>query len=206
MYLDQEIMQYFQQMSEYLHAQNKQMESMKKLIEQLNREMSEWKEKQVPTVIKNEYKFDLLKVERLEGTMNIGLNPKGNDAAIGEISVPSPPTNSSTDSTSSPAFKRVQSEIHRYLERDAYQVLKRIEDDNGYALDPAYRSFILEDVKKQIDQRILHYLGQLDTDELEPEQIEAWEQKVIQKVKRDIERTCTTFVTHMPREVDHEGA
>lgn len=206
MYIDQDILQYFRQMNDYLHAQNQQMESMKKLIEQLNQEMNEWREKQVPTVIKNEYKFDLLKVEKLEGTMNIGLNPKGNDAAIGEFSVPSSTVSGPTESAGSSAFKRVQNEIYRYMEQDAHQVLKRIEEDYGHSLDPAYRSFILEDIKKQIDQRILHYLGQLDTKELEPEQREAWEQKVIQKVKRDIERTCTTFVTHLPREVDHGEA
>lgn len=201
MYMGPEMMQYFQQVHEYLRAQNRQMETMKKLIEQLHHDVSQLKEKQVPSVIKNEYKFDLLKVERLEGTLNIGLNPKSTDSAIDEFSI-----NQSMDVPSPyhqppELFDRIQREIYRYLDHDALQILERIEQECGHPLDDAYRSFIVGDIKRQIDQRIRHYMNQMDTAELEPEQITAWEQKVVQKVKRDIERTCETFVKNLPREV-----
>ncbi|GED70654.1 germination protein PC [Brevibacillus reuszeri] len=200
MYMSPELMQYFQQLHDYLQVQNKKMESMKQMLEQLQQDVNELKEKQVPSVIKNEYKFDLLKVERLEGTLNIGLNPKSSDSSIGDFAinqsmdVPSPP-HSASDS-----FERVQREINRYLDHDAYRVLERIEDECGYPLDDAYRGFIMDDIRKQIDHRIRYYLNQFDTSQWEPEQIEAWEQKTVQKVKRDIERTCETFIQNLPRE------
>ncbi|MDF2680002.1 MAG: spore gernimation protein [Brevibacillus sp.] len=203
MYMGPEMMQYFQQLHEYLQVQNKHMEAMKKLIEKLNQDIDEMKEKQVPPVIKNEYKFDLLKVERLEGTLNIGLNPKGVDAGMGEYSI-----NQTTEDkppprrTDSPAFGRVQKDIYDYLNHDAYQVLERIEEEAGYPLDDTYRAFIMDDIKKQIDSRIRHYLNQTETEDWEPEQIDALCQRTIQKVKRDIERTCETFVKNLPRGVD----
>jgi len=200
MYMSPEMMQYFQQLHDYLQVQNQKMESMKQMLEQMQQDLDELKGKQVPSVIKNEYKFDLLKVERLEGTLNIGLNPNSSDPNIGDFAinqsmdVPSPPK------ASSDSFDRVQKEIHRYLDNDAYRVLERIEEECGYSLDDSYRGFIMDDIRKQIDHRIRHYLNQFDTTQWEPEQIDAWEQKTIQKVKRDIERTCETFVQNLPRE------
>lgn len=206
MYMGPELMQYFQQLHEYLHAQNKNMEAMKKLIEKLNKDIDELKEKQVQPVIKNEYKFDLLKVERLEGTLNIGLNPKGADAGMGEYSI-----NQSTDDkpppdrSDSPAFGRVQREIYDYLNHDAYGALERIEEEVGYPLDDNYRTFIMDDIKKQIDPRIHYYLKQAESEGWEPEHIDALCQVTIQKVKRDIDRTCETFVRNLPRGVNENG-
>lgn len=206
MYMGPEMMQYFQQLHEYLHVQNKNMEAMKQLIEKLNKDIDELKDKQVPPVIKNEYKFDLLKVERLEGTLNIGLNPKGADAGMGEYSIhqttddqPQP------DRADSPAFKRVQKEIYEYLDHDAYGALERIEAEVGYPLDDNYRAFIMEDIKKQIDPRIHYYLKQAESEGWEPEHIDAICKRTIEKVKRDIDRTCETFVKNLPRGVNENG-
>ncbi|WP_041749521.1 spore germination protein GerPC [Brevibacillus brevis] len=202
MYMEHEMMQYIQQLHDYIQSQNKKIEHMRQMLEQLQQDVNDLKERQIPSVIKNEYKFDLLKVERLEGTLNIGLNPKGNDSGIGDFSInqsmdiPDPPQ------TSAPLFDRVQNEIYQYLEGDAYLVLEKIETECNYPLDQNYRAFILDDIKKQIDQRIKHYLNDLPTDELEPEQHDIFVQTIVQKVKRDIDKTCETFVKNLPREVN----
>ncbi|BAH44782.1 probable spore germination protein [Brevibacillus brevis NBRC 100599] len=200
--MEHEMMQYIQQLHDYIQSQNKKIEHMRQMLEQLQQDVNDLKERQIPSVIKNEYKFDLLKVERLEGTLNIGLNPKGNDSGIGDFSInqsmdiPDPPQ------TSAPLFDRVQNEIYQYLEGDAYLVLEKIETECNYPLDQNYRAFILDDIKKQIDQRIKHYLNDLPTDELEPEQHDIFVQTIVQKVKRDIDKTCETFVKNLPREVN----
>lgn len=204
MYMGPEMMRYFQQLHDYLQAQNATMEKMQKTIEQMHKDISELKEKQVPSVTKNEYKFDLLKVEKLEGTLNIGLNPKSSEGSIDEMSVHQsmdvPPASHQAQQTS-PSFDRVREQVYRYLDHDARQDLERIEQECGFPLDDAYRSFILTDIKKQINQRILYYLNQMDISRLEPEQLEPWEEKTVQKVKRDIERTCESFIKNLPREV-----
>ncbi|GEB33040.1 MULTISPECIES: spore germination protein GerPC [Brevibacillus] len=202
MYIGSEVMQYLQQLHDYIQTQNKKIEKMKQMIEELQQDIKDLKEKQVPSVIKNEYKFDLLKVERLEGTLNIGLNPKGNDSGIGELSINQTMNVPSGEQKNSPLFDRVQKEIYRYLESDAYHVLERIEEECGYPLNDDYRAFILDDIKKQIDQRIRYYVNQLPADDLEPEQIDALVPKIVQKVKRDIEKTCESFVKNLPREVN----
>ncbi|MBW5469904.1 spore gernimation protein [Brevibacillus formosus] len=202
MYMGHEMMQYIQQLHDYIQSQNKKIEHMRQMLEQLQQDVNDLKEKQIPSVIKNEYKFDLLKVERLEGTLNIGLNPKGNDSGIGDFSINQSMDIPDPTQTSAPLFDRVQYEIYQYLEGDAYLVLEKIETECNYPLDQNYRAFILDDIKKQIDQRIKHYLNQLPADELEPEQLDIFVQTIVQKVKRDIDKTCETFVKNLPREVN----
>lgn len=201
MYMGPDMMQYFQQLHDYIHAQNKKIEKMRQMLEQLQQDVNELKEKQVPSVIKNEYKFDLLKVERLEGTLNIGLNPKGTDSGIGEFSI-NQSMNVPGSQQNTALFERVQKEIHQFLEHDAYRILEKIETECNYPLDDNYRAFILDDIKKQIDQRIKYYLNEFPADELEPEQLDVVVQNTVQKVKRDIEKTCETFVKNLPREVN----
>lgn len=206
MYMSPEMMQYLHQLHEYLHVQNQHMEAMRTLIEKLKQDVDELKEKQAPPpVIKHEYKFDLLKVERLEGTLNIGLNPNGAEGGMGEVSVP-PRTEGGIQPSSrngdTPAFSRVQKEIHDFLGHEAYDVLKRIEEAEDYPLDDTYRAFIIDDIKRQIDPRIRHYLNQSQAEDWEPEQLDALCHNTVEKVKRDIERTCETFVKNLPRGVD----
>ncbi|UIO40678.1 spore germination protein GerPC [Brevibacillus brevis] len=202
MYMEHEMMQYIQQLHDYIQSQNKKIEHMRQMLEQLQQDVNDLKERQIPSVIRNEYKFDLLKVERLEGTLNIGLNPKGNDSGIGDFSINQSMDIPDPHQTSAPLFDRVQNEIYQYLEGDAYLVLEKIETECNYPLDQNYRAFILDDIKKQIDQRIKHYLNDLPTDELEPEQHDIFVQTIVQKVKRDIDKTCETFVKNLPREVN----
>ncbi|KMZ40203.1 spore gernimation protein [Brevibacillus sp. HB1.3] len=202
MYMDPEMMKYLQQLHDYIQLQNNKIENLKQMIEQLQQDVNDLKEKQIPSVIKNEYKFDLLKVERLEGTLNIGLNPKGNDAGIGDFSINQSMDIPNPHQSNTPLFARVQKEIYQYLESDAYLVLERIETECNYPLDNNYRAFILDDIKKQIDQRIKYYLSELSTDELEPEQLDVFVQNTVQKVKRDIDKTCETFLKNLPREVN----
>ncbi|NRS16073.1 spore gernimation protein [Brevibacillus sp. HB1.4B] len=202
MYMDPEMMKYLQQLHDYIQLQSNKIEKLKQMIEQLQQDVNDLKEKQIPSVIKNEYKFDLLKVERLEGTLNIGLNPKGNDAGIGDFSINQSMDVPNPHQSNAPLFDRVQKEIYQYLETDAYLVLERIETECNYPLDNNYRAFILDDIKKQIDQRIKYYLSELPTDELEPEQLDVFVQNTVQKVKRDIDKTCETFLKNLPREVN----
>lgn len=196
-----EIIACLEQLTCYLQAQTKQMEQLTKLVEELQQDVNQLKDKAVPQTVHNEYKFDLLKIERLEGTLNIGLNPKGEDSPIGEYAV-----NQAMDIPAGPKpadelFARIQQQIHHYLDNDAIYSLEALEQKYAYPLHDPYRKFIMNDIKNQIDQRIHYYLNQTQPDQLDPAQYPAVEQKVVEKVKRDIEKTCESFLQHLPREV-----
>lgn len=190
--MNAEWMCYLQQMQAYLQAQIERTTAMDQTIQQMRQELDQLREKCAqPQVIRNEYKFDLLKIEKLEGTLNIGLNPNATDSSIEEFAV----TQTVDAPTKHAHLSNIQKQVEAYLQDEAYQLLKSMEAQYGHPLDDSYRTFILDDVKKQIDKRILHYLNQFP-----PDEAELLEESTVQRVIQDIQRTLASFVQHLPRQ------
>lgn len=198
---NQEWSQYIHQLHTYLQNQNKIIEEMRQMIQSLHGEVNELKIKESqPPVVRNEYKFDLLKIERLEGTLNIGLTPNGTQSSIDEFAVDQAmqvPQARGQDETET--YHKIQNQIHTYLDHDAYHTLMKIEQHFSYPLDDPYRKFIIEDIKKQINSRIQHYVQKLQFDGLEEHSRNERQQEVVAKVKMDIEKTFETFIRNLPK-------
>lgn len=196
-----EWLHYVHQLHAYLQAQNIKIEEMRQMIQKLLTEMNNLKEQETkPAVTKNEYKFDLLKIEKLEGTLNIGLNPNGKESSIDEFSVGQsmqvPPVQQNHTEYNN---QRIQEQIFAYLDKDAYQTLRKVEQDYAYPLDDPYRKFIVDDVKRQINQRIQHYVQKTQFESLEENQRSEVEQEIVAKVRKDIDRTFEAFIQNLPR-------
>lgn len=147
---------------------------------------------------KIEYKFDQLKVEQLEGTLNIGLSPQDREA-IEQLAVNRDENGEWPEDVYSNhpgLFERIQQQIHHYLNGDVIHDVKKIEDLYEYPLDEPYRQFIINDLRRQVDKRIATYMNQLGVD-LNPEEKE---KKVIEKVRRDIYKAIETFVKNLPKQ------
>ncbi|ULL15375.1 spore gernimation protein [Paenibacillus sp. H1-7] len=215
MYMSPELLRFLQQVNDYLQYQNQQIQQLNSKLDGLIQEMNQLKQSNddkqqppqpqpQPPVIRNEYHFDLLKVEKLEGTLNIGINPNGSDSSIDEMSV-----GQSVDApsvTTGPAeqpdplmYNSIQEQIHDYLRGEAFHALKAFEAEYEYPLDDPYRSFIVNDVKKQIDKRIRYYMSKLKTRPANAEQVASMQQPIIEEVKRDIEKTFEAFIKNLPR-------
>lgn len=188
---------YIYQMTHYLQYQQKKLEEMHQVVLKLQQDINDLKTK--PQNVKNEYRFDLLKVESLQGTLNIGLTPNGNENSLGELAVNQSMDVAPTEQKHPELFQSVQGKIKHYLNTDAAQSLKSLEKQYGYPLDDQYREFIINDVKKQVDQRILYYLHQIPSDRLSPESMENMEQITTQKVIQDINQTFAAFLNHLPK-------
>lgn len=68
---------YFHQLNEYLRWQTERIRNLEGRIELIERELDSLKGQRGVTIERIEYKFDQLKVETLEGTLNVGLSPTG---------------------------------------------------------------------------------------------------------------------------------
>ena len=62
-------------MQAYIYQQDKVLRDLQKKIQTIEETVSDLKKRPSVKVERMEYKFDQLKVETLEGTLNIGLNP-----------------------------------------------------------------------------------------------------------------------------------
>jgi spore germination protein PC len=205
MYMPPEMSRFLQQMNAYLHYQNQQIQQMDEKLQQLIQEFNQFKEKaSEPPVIRNEYRFDLLKVERLEGTLNIGINPNGSENgsgssieefAIGQtLEVPS-----MVEKQYPQLYPGIQQQVDDYLNNGAYNSLEQLENQYNHPLDVQYRKFIMDDVKKQIDHRIREYLKRINLEEAGPEQLTYIQQTIFEDVKRDIDKTFETFLRNLLR-------
>ena len=85
--MNQDVYQILQSMQAYIYQQDKVLRDLQKKIQTIEETVSEIKKTTFCQIERMEYKFDQLKVETLEGTLNIGLNPSDLQA-IEDFSVP----------------------------------------------------------------------------------------------------------------------
>lgn len=153
-----------------------------------------------------EYKFDQLKIERLEGTLNIGLSPfQGDNKGIEDFSVNQEQLDVGYEGTNGFQLccNNVKRQINSFLTTECESVILSLEQKYQYNLDQTYRQFIIYDVQKQIDKRIEHYLKSFDEKQLNHDQSyqHQAEQEVTEKVKVDIHKTLELFIQNLPKEM-----
>ncbi|KEQ27298.1 spore germination protein GerPC [Paenibacillus tyrfis] len=175
---------YFQKLNDYLKWQTSRIRSLENKVESLSKELESLKKQRGVTIERIEYKFDQLKVEKLDGTLNVGLSPAG----LGEQSVEDMEVGGETIRTNpakSESFARIQQRVTDYLQQSCPAELVQLEGKYQVKLDEDTTESILGDLQGQIGQRIDYYLNYgLDpnTVVLTTEQ----EQSITDKVIRDI--------------------
>lgn len=202
MYYNQfDVTTYLQQLGQFIQQQQVEIMQMKKSIKLLQAELKEVKSKPSTNIEKLEYKFDQLKVETLEGTLNIGLNPYNTDQ-VEEFSVNQSKTNVPKTKAFSPQVQEsIRESILQYLDKDGLYRIQDVQKRAGADLNEAYGEFMIQDVKKQLDTRILYYLDQTSSeqwssDEKSKETVE----QIIHKMKLDIDGAFSAFIQHLPKE------
>lgn len=194
MYLDdpyavQKLYEQVRMLQHQIHDMNQRMITLEEEVHHMR------SEKQV-YIDRIEYKFDQLKVEQLEGTLNIGLSPQDREAieqyVVGDKM-------DWGEEVNDELLSRIQRQIHTYLQHDVFEDVKEIEEKYSYRLDDPYRNFIVEDIKRQIDKRMTMYLNHLErNDPQNPNK----EQIVIEKVRNDIHQAIEAFIKHLPKQAE----
>ncbi len=179
-------------MQRYLEAQDQRILQLELEIKRLSEEVSNLKNKPPIRVDKIEYKFDQLKVESLNGTLNIGLNP--NDLNnIDEFAV----NNQSTQATPFlfPERESIINEMMAQIMSELPEMVQETEAQMGITLDSSYHEFIKNDVEQQLAQRIIMYFDNSTMMERSPQQFEQLKEKVYEKVKSDLQVALVNFIT-----------
>ncbi|WP_227936822.1 spore germination protein GerPC [Alkalihalobacillus deserti] len=201
-YNNSDLTQNLQQIYSYLNSQHERINYLETLIQQLQNEINSLNKNPTSNIERIEYKFDQLKVERLEGTLNIGITPQNGENSIDDFAVNQHELNvPPAAEQQSNLFENVKRHIHNYLNGECYQVFNSIEQQNNYFLDSHYRQYIIQDIRGQIDHRIHYYLSQFnqDTNHVDQGNIEQFEALTINKVKEDIHKTYDEFIKHLPK-------
>ncbi|RXZ78299.1 hypothetical protein EBB07_30055 [Paenibacillaceae bacterium] len=198
--------QWAQQTQRFLLEQQQRLTGLEQRIAALESQVKETAGKPSYHIDKLEYHFDQLKVEKLDGTLNIGMALPSEEQlqSVDQWEVPAPaPASAQTPGSpgqgpsddASPMYQQVYQNVDQYLQNDAPDVLARLEMQSGITFDPYHRSIIIGDLRKQLSPRIRYYMNTVKTSEQinDAEQTQIGDE-VASKTVRDIELAMQQYI------------
>jgi spore germination protein PC len=199
--MSQELYSYLQRLHSFIEAQEKRIKNLEKTVRELQEETNILKNRPPIHVERIDYKFDQLKVETLEGTLNIGLNPNDlqniEDFAVDnkEVKAPVSPKNFMQKTM------EIENEIYRYLESDLPEIVTKVQQNLNISVDDAYHSFIKEDVKKQLPDRIDYHIKQYEISNQGQNEDRNMNDAIINQLKAEIQNGVQAFISHLPENI-----
>jgi spore germination protein PC len=193
-----ESQQQIKQLQEIAEKQSKQISTLQELLKAMQQEIIQIKEKPSMNIERIEYKFDQLKVETLEGTLNIGLTP-GSTGEIEDflvtqnnLEVPIPQRNQNL-------AKGIETDLRSYLTQNGHDKIKQIAEQQGKVLENHYYDFMIQDVCKQLPSRINHTLNTITAEAVQKGyNDEKIKEVTIQQLQGDMDKAFAAFIQNLP--------
>jgi len=198
--MNQDIYTYLNQLQQALQIQQQTILNLEDQVRLLQEELNELKSRPSSSIGKVEYKFDQLKVENLNGTLNIGLNPfSTKEQQIEDFQVDTETLKVNPETETNPDFYQgILQEMHRYLDEEAYSRILHFEQEERTPLDEMYRQMMVDDIKKQMEHRLPYYLSQVQSYEGISTDPDYLRDVIIQAMKQDIDKAFLSFIQHIP--------
>ncbi|WP_282941996.1 spore germination protein GerPC [Paenibacillus sp. RC67] len=188
----QEWNQYFQNLHHYIRAQSEKVAELEKTLFSVKQELNTLKEQRRIHIDKIEYKFDQLKVEKLDGTLNIGITPQ----SVEDMAVGADPDKKDSIMPVSELQESVQKDLHQYLHKEVPQQMDQIQQKAGFTLDPWHRKMIMDDLNKQMKERMMYYLQEMENGAT-LDQMDSIKDSVLFRTKADIQQAVDLYFVKM---------
>lgn len=194
----QDYYQYLQWLQNCIQTQENKIAKLEQLVQQMADELKKLNEKPSFHVDKIEYKFDQLKVETVEGTLNIGLNPSDlqgiEDFAVNDAAM----TNPMAPKTQMARAMKIEEAIFHYLETDLPSMIANTQTHLNMEPNDSYLTFIKEDIKKQLPGRIDYHLKTAGSNVRSEEDMNVQNQKISELIKQEIQNGVLIFFQRLP--------
>ncbi len=180
-------------MRAYLDAQAQKLALLEAEIQSLKEREAQYADKAPVHIEKIEYKFDQLKIERLEGTLNIGLNP-ANAGEMDEFTIqnqPFPPASHNGARTSQE--DEITKAVTFFIQNELSSLITETERQLGIQLNDDYHPFIRDDLYKQLKSRVDYYLNQYPYDSKRETETH-YRERIIEHIKTDIMQAVRAFL------------
>lgn len=178
---------YLSQLHQTVTAQQNKIHDLEKKIFDLNEAIRELQSRAPTHIEKIDYHFDQLKIETLDGTLNIGINP--NDLqTMDELSVNGKPLVQLEHllNKNQNLFHQVQQYLYQFIGSELPSIIEKHE------LNPSFIPSIQQDIIQQLPQRIQFYLNRYEQ-QLRGKSLEEQQNFIISNVKKDIEEAIQSF-------------
>ncbi|CAM4235065.1 spore germination protein GerPC [Paenibacillus tarimensis] len=164
--------EYWHNMHHVILEQKARLQAMESRIASLEQRISELERKPFYTVERLEYHFDQLKIQQLEGTLNIGMTPPGTELSknIDQLAVPDKPGVSDQQAVppvheeEEEAFQEVLERVSFFIDSQALHDIEHLEQEQEITLDAHHRRLIVRDIKGQAATRARYYWSKLQED------------------------------------------
>ncbi|WP_274650421.1 spore germination protein GerPC [Paenibacillus humicola] len=239
--------QHLSRLQQTLVRQQEELVRLSRQVDELNTRVQAAEAKPMYHIDSLEYHFDQLKVEKLDGTLNIGMTPPGEEQLkeIGQLVMPGPgqaqphgpgaasagagiqqtpfdlpggePQTSGPNTfpfsgapaapgmAPGPPYPEIRKEIDGYLDSAAYDRLAELEAEYGFQLDPFHRRLVVEDIRKQMSQRIQYYMNQSSSHGKTLNNESNLKSDVYTKTIRDIEGAMRGYLSRLQSAPGPEG-
>jgi spore germination protein PC len=187
-------------LNSHLSNQAQKISELEKSIEQLKAQITEMSNSRQVNIDKIEYKFDQLKVEKLEGTLNIGLNPFSGDA-IEDFSVKNDKLGVGLVPFNHDDFTRnLYMSAEEFLFNEGKPLIDQIANAKQMNVTEDISTFIIEDIKRQMPAR-LHFhqqtIIQQTGNQIPPNELHS---RVLIAFKDDLQQAIEVFLDNLPKE------
>ena len=189
---------YTVEMKKYLEKQEQRILTLEAEIHSLAAKLQQMTNQRSVTIEKIEYKFDQLKIEKLDGTLNIGVNPgdieEFVDSTVSNMSSSSPTT--FTTEQREIVTSQITAEVSAFIDRELTEMIAQHETQTGERFEGQYDNFIREDLFKQLPERIEFYLNHHPYNK-NVEQANEYTEKIIEQIKTDISQAIYHFLQNV---------
>lgn len=173
--------QYLFQLHAYIKQQDKKINA---LSDQVNQLMKQKNPSSNTTIEKLEYHFDQLKIERMDGTLHIGLAPE-DIASMDDFSVPlQPPIHT-------PSNQPWWHELEQRISDTLPTILDQLANDSHRSIDQTKRNILIQDIRNQLSERISFYEKQAEQQQIQ--QLEQRETYIFNKIQEEIKSALHDF-------------
>ncbi|MUK90127.1 hypothetical protein GMD78_17275 [Ornithinibacillus sp. L9] len=180
---------YLYELQQVNQQQQNQIRELQERIQQLE---SLVQEKSTNMVERVEYHFDQLKIERLDGTLHIGLSP--NDLAnIDDLGLGNHPPAVNPSNQQIPLNQQIMTELTNYLHHDGPSLIQNLAKEYNCPIDVHFQSTLIHDMQKQLPQRIAYYNEEAtkQRSKLSNEELKNY---IIDKVKKEISHSLSMYM------------
>lgn len=168
--------------------QLQQSEKMKELEERISNLEKQLQENNSLRVDKIEYHFDQLKIERLDGTLHIGLSP--NDLAnIDDLGIPT----AKQSTVVNPVTRKLVPQLNQFINERGPKMIHELSEKHNKPINHKLEGDIIHDILGQIPDRIQFYENEAKEKHqiTHPQQLESF---ISDHIKKEVYHSLQRFI------------
>ncbi|SET14096.1 spore germination protein PC [Oceanobacillus limi] len=183
---------YFYQLQQASQQQQQQIQELQQRMSELERVIQE---KNSHMVDKVEYHFDQLKIERLDGTLHIGLSPNDlaniDDLGFGN-QIPLDMNTNQQQANPNSTHHQVMADLTNFLRNEGPKMIQDLAQSHNRSIDGNYQSLLIQDMERQLPHRIAYYTNEASNQHFSTE--DELHSYLYEQVKKEIYHSLTKYM------------